>query len=253
MSNRQYDFTLSAVLGSSQRIDATGSKLKVLTSPAGPVGIKIDGGPEIQLMEGQGFNMPPGKTFRDVLVRNLQAVANTGTIFIGEEGFEDSRVTGNVKVIDQAVDKTAGGNQFAGSITKPAVAGAWGLIGVKANTKRVAVKRIVVASDTAGTLGLWFATGAPTVNPGGAASWQNKMSNGAASDCQKVTGESAGAPTAGELPGGVNWLNIQVSANVPSEIPITTPIVLAAGAVLIVGGWAVNRQLQVVMDLEEFA
>ncbi len=178
------------------------------------------------------------------------ATAQTVELFLTNTRGGTRRQPGNVRVIDQSADKTAAGAQFIGSASKPAAAAAWGLAGIQANTKRVAVKRIVMASDVAGTMGLWLATGAPTVNPSVSA-WQNKLTSGAASDAKKVLGESAGVPTNVELPGNVNFLNAQVSASAPYEVPMTTPIVLMPGQALVVGGWVVNRQVQTIIDFEE--
>lgn len=71
MTNRVYDFTLAAVIGASQRMDVSGGYFKVLTAPGGSIGVKLDGGPEIQLMAGQGLRLPDGQSFRDVIVKNL--------------------------------------------------------------------------------------------------------------------------------------------------------------------------------------
>jgi hypothetical protein len=118
MTNRVYDFTLAAVLGASQRFDVSGAYVKVLSAPGGNIGVKLDGGQEIALLEGQGFRLAPGSSFRDVTIRNLQAASNVGTIFIGDSGFEDSRIAGVVQVIDTERRKVIDNNAFRASMSQ---------------------------------------------------------------------------------------------------------------------------------------
>ena len=103
MTNRAYDFNLAS--GLSTRLDVSGSYLKLLSASAGAVGIKVDGGSEILLKPGQGYRVLAQKdgqinSFRDVTVRNLQSSTNAGSIYIGTAGFEDSRITGDVTIVD---------------------------------------------------------------------------------------------------------------------------------------------------------
>lgn len=93
MAFADYDFTVPA--NGSQQIPATGSFVRV-RSTSGIIRVSIDSGPGVKLSQGQGFRMPAGKTFRDITVRDVSGAGSTGTIFVGDAGFEDQTLSGNV-------------------------------------------------------------------------------------------------------------------------------------------------------------
>lgn len=145
MTNRIYDATLAASIGASARIDAGGGYFRVLSAPGGPVGVKVDGGAEYQLLEGQGFRLVDGARFRDVTLRNLQAVAQTVQVFIGDATFEDGRVTGNVSVIDTNRQTTLNQRAFIGKQDANPGAAQFGVVQLAnspANTRRVIVETL---------------------------------------------------------------------------------------------------------------
>ena len=95
-----YDFTIAA--GASQRFPVIGNKAKIISaSAATPLKIRLDSGDAYSCLEGQGAVLPDGKYFSEVTVSNPGAAAQTGFIFIGDAAFEDTRITGDVRVIDQ--------------------------------------------------------------------------------------------------------------------------------------------------------
>lgn len=252
MTNRVYDFTLAAVIGASQRMDVSGGYFKVLTAPGGSIGVKLDGGPEIQLMAGQGLRLPDGQSFRDVIVKNLQAVANAGTVFIGDQRFEDTRITGSVYVIDQGADKTAGGNQFFVSQSSSSALGGM-ILSIKATAKKVFIKRLMIGTDTAGALEYGIATGAPTSNAAAGVTPLNKLFfGGNAADASLATGTCAAIPvTAGEMPGKALIGFLSFSANQLLELPLTTPLELTPGKYFYVASGAANRSAVLIADFEE--
>ena len=83
MSSNSYDFTLGAAVGASQLLNVTGSRLSLISASGGMVEVTTDNGKKYKLLEGQGFAFPAGKTFNWVSIRNTQAAANLGTVFIG--------------------------------------------------------------------------------------------------------------------------------------------------------------------------
>jgi hypothetical protein len=255
MTNRVYDFTLAAVLGATQRFDVSGAKVYVTSAPGGNIGVKMDSGPEIALLEGQGFSLPPGNTFRDVTIRNLQAVANAGSIFIGEAGFEDRRISGNVRVIDQSADKTTSGNQFLQSVSQVAT-GAQGsfvyMMGNGGGGKRVVVKRISVQSLTAGEVLIMFGSDAGTIADA-ATPLNSKLIGGAQSGSARINAVAVAAatPSGAELTGATNWVRVQVPAATTVAVPLETPIILAGQQVIGVSAEALNRQLGAIFDIEE--
>jgi hypothetical protein len=255
MTNRVYDFTLGAVLGATQRLDVAGGYAYVISAPGGNIGVKLDGGAEIALLEGQGFRLPPDKTFRDVTIRNLQAVANAGSIFIGEAGFEDRRISGNVRVIDQAFDKTLSGNQFWQSATCAASAGLGSCIYLQGNGgggKRVAVKRLSVQSPAAGNVLVMFASSHGSV-AAAATVLNSKVIGGSASGSARMNSVNVAAatPSAVEFTGVAGWCRVEVPAATSIAVPLDTPIILSGNQALVISAEALNRQVGAIFDLEE--
>lgn len=257
MTNRVYDFTLAAVAGSSQRFDVRGAFIKVLSAPSGRIAVRIDGGPELMLYEGQGWRMPDGVEFRDVLLRNPQALANAGEIFIGDSRFEDSRISGNVRIIDQSADKTLAGNQFLQSASQAALAGQGSVVYVGANGgggRNVVIKRLSVQSAVAGSVLLVYATSVGTLGAP-AQSLASKLLGGAASGSARLAAANVAAatPSVAELPGVTGVVRIYVPANQSTLLPMDTPIVLSGARVLGISAEALNRDVSAIFDIEELA
>lgn len=99
MSSNVYDFTLAAAVGATQRIDVMGSKALLRVASGGEVEIRTDTGKIYRCNEGQGLDMGL-ETFNFLTLRNLQAVANSGLLSIGDSGWIDNRITGSVAIID---------------------------------------------------------------------------------------------------------------------------------------------------------
>jgi hypothetical protein len=176
----------------------------------------------------------------------------TGTLRLGVGSVESARLVGNVRVIDQAVDKTRAGSQFIGNISSAANVGNVSVCGIVPKAGTVAVKRLTVSSATAGLVSLYRATGQGTANPDYPNAITNKLVGGTGSVSRVTTGiTSAALPAAGEAPGAVFWMSMYIPANLPVEVPITSPILLAGSNVLIVSGVAANRDVLAVFDFEE--
>jgi hypothetical protein len=154
MTNKVYDFTLAATLGATQRFDVGGAYIKVTSAPGGNIGVKLDSGQEIALLEGQGLRLPEGATFRDVTIRNLQAVANVGKIFIGDAGFEDTRITGIVSITDTGRLRTIADEAFIGTIGIPGTVAEFGHLQIwnPSATKRALVKQLTYSAAVAGAM-----------------------------------------------------------------------------------------------------
>ena len=117
MASKNYDFNLAAALNASQRFDVRGNYCK-LTAATGAVIVRADTGEEWALLAGQGFRVPDGAPFRALTIRNATAAANTGTLFIGDSSFEDSRITGSVFIIDSSREKVLAGTTFIGCMSQ---------------------------------------------------------------------------------------------------------------------------------------
>lgn len=247
-----YDATINP--GSAAYLGVTGSYVKILAAPAGAVQIKLDGGEGYALLEGQGFRLPDGATwFRDVQVKNLAAIAQLVQVFIGDSRFEDTRITGNVKVIDQGADKTSSGGQFLGITQKTAPAANCSINGMFAGSKPLYVKRLLFQAGVATAVRFYTSTGVPTLNPNGGVALINKSLGGAAATAQRWTAESViDPPTAIELPGisAIGLMRAPVNY-VPVELPLTTPIKIPAGTGYFLVATTGSVELEVVMDCEE--
>lgn len=252
MTNRVYDFTLGAVLGASQRFDVGGAYIKILSAPGGSVGVKLDSGPVIALLAGQGVRLPEGTSFRDVTLSNLQAVANAGTLFIGDAGFEDSRVVGDVSIIDNSAAKTRLATQFWGTAAKAAVAAQFASVNLQPSGGVVALKALAISSSTAQLVQIGRTTSAGTTNPLGGSGPANKyFANAAAIIGRTSSGFCAAAtPTGAELPGFVSFGNFNVPAGQLVSLPLTTPMVLEGANGLYVLAQTANTDLSALFDLE---
>lgn len=251
MASRIYDFTLGASVGATQRLDVMAARVKIISSVYA-VEVRTDTGDVYSLLAGQGFSLPAGQTFREVVLRNTVAIAQAGVVFIGDESFEDSRVTGDVTVIDASASKTNLGKQFFASDANNANAVAYCLICLNANGARAAVKRLLIYSSVAGTVTMGSYTSAGTATPL-AGSLVNMLFGGAASTVKSGASITAAAtPTAGEVPGYLQFLRVYVQANQTLEINLQdAPFVISGTVGLAILGQALNRDLGVGFRVEE--
>ena len=158
----------------------------------------------------------------------------TGTVRLGAGKVGSSRLTGNVRVIDNSADLTTANGQFFASIAKTASALQFAIAGIRANgasSKIVYVRRMTVASSAAGLVTIFSCTGDPTLDPTGVASiGRNQNLSAAGSQCRGISGQAlAAAPTAGELPGATSFATVVVPANTPIEFVLSRPIRMAPG------------------------
>lgn len=228
MTNRVYDVTLAAAVGASQRIDAGGALIKVLTCSFGAIGVKLDSGPEIILRPGQGVRMLPGEAFRDVIVRNTEAVAKSATVFIGDSRFEDSTVSGVVEVMDGGRSRTLANQAFLGYVGAPAGGGAVPcaqLLNPAASGKRLLVKAMRMSTTAAGTLSITRHAAALAQGPYDPA---NKRLGGATSSARMYRDLAlAAAP-------GTTIEAMSIGANAVVPIVLQEPIVIEEAQGLVV-------------------
>jgi hypothetical protein len=180
------------------------------------------------------------------------AVAQTIELLITNGRGGTRRQPGNVKVIDQGIDKTRAGNQFVGAPALNGVAAVFSIVSVYPAAKIAAIKRLLVSCATAGTIYIGTGTGAPTTNPVAQGGMRNKLIGGAVSDMQRALGTCAAQPpTVGEVPGYSGLFTMPVPANSYVEIPLTTPIVIGPGQYLVIVGAAINSNVSALIDWEE--
>lgn len=253
MSSRTYDFTLGAAVGAAQRFDVMGSRFRIMDADY-PLSVKTDAGDQYVIQAGQGFTMPEGKRFREIYIANTVALANGGTLLIGDSQLDDARITGEVYVIDQSYAKTMAGLQYFQGVQQAAVVGQGSLVHMRlGGARKAAVRLITIMSTVAGPIQLGTGVGGGTLVAGGGPA-NSKLLVGMQSSALVTATPMAGtAPTVGEVAGAAAIAQWAVSANVPVPIEFATPLVLTGSVVLWVGSMAMNRDLQVVFDFEEFA
>ena len=248
-----YDVTLAP--GVSGKIPAVGVRAKVLSAPQGAVSVRLDGGEAFSLMEGQGVKKIDGKDFSFVEVRNLASTAQTVIVFIGDDSFEDSRVTGVVRIIDSSADKTLAGNQFLQSNTLAGTVGAGSVIALhpNASAKRITVRSLFLQSGVAGTILLAWGTGGGTLALGtGGVQLKSKLLNATGSESRSTSGVPAAAsPVVGEVTGLTSIARFYVPALDTRQIKFDNPIIVTGTNILVVSAEALNRDLSVVWDVEE--
>ena len=247
-----YDFTIAP--GAAQRFSVIGNKAKLIsTSSAFPIGIRLDGGDKYACLEGQGPSMQAGKEFGDVTLSNSNAVAMSGFLFIGDDRFEDTRITGNVRVIDQGADKTLLGFQFWQQLAISAAVGAGSIIYMTAGTgpKRISIKAMSVQSTIAGAISIGYAMGGGTLIGAGAA-MNSKIVNGGGGQARVGGANCAAAqPSNAEVNGFGLVGAAYVAANTSAQVILTTPMILQGANVIVISAAALNRDVSVLFDFEE--
>lgn len=143
-----YDFNLAA--NQSVELLVEGGFYK-LTAASGNVKVTREGGSSINpLLPGQGERL----TFKRLTIQDTSGEANTVSILVADESFVDTRIYGNVQVIDGGRLLTMTDAAYvATSTTNPSVGNyamhqLWNPAG---NTKWAAVSRVIVSNSGANT------------------------------------------------------------------------------------------------------
>lgn len=241
--------------GTGRQIDIAARFFRYESGDAGGQALEIrvnaDGQDLGTYLPGDAVRLPAGVPEATRWVFTPVSSALAATVRLGRAEVESARLVGSVNVIDGNARKTQSGNQFYATLTKAAIAGKVSLVGLQAVTKSLAVKRLALYSAAGGNCGVWQATGAPTDVPS-SATLLNKLNITAGSDGRRVSGEATTTTPSGvELPGGSRMFFSLLAPGVWFELPLTTPIVLTPGRLLIVAGAAVNVDLTYNADCEE--
>ncbi len=248
MASRIYDFSLGAAVGAAQRMDVMASRVKLLTS-AYAVQVRTEAGDMYTLLPGQGFTLPAGQKFREVVLSNTAALANAGTIFIGDETFEDSRITGTVDTIDSGKTRTLAGQAFMGRAVLGAGAGMYGALQLwnpAGSVKRVVIEAVSMSCTVAGNIVLTMVS----VAQSNAAFGKSKLGGGADSTgvIQTATNASLGVlnPAGKDLSWTANLANATYSYS------FREPVVLTAGyGLMVVSDQNASAVLQAMFEFFE--
>lgn len=255
MTMRDYKVSLAAAVNASARIDAGGTYFKILSAPAGPVGVKLDGGAEIRLNEGQGFDLSLARladpnapaSFRDVTLLNKQANAQDVTVFIGAAGFVDTQ-TGVVTVVDGEKAKVLAGRCYRGVITGTGAAGTiiLQLFNPPTSTKNVLVYSVRLGASAADTYGISTNTNQLATVPAAQPFNLDRVrgSDGAAI----LRSDNTGAALT-----GVQQLVVgNTAANTDQEIVFKRPPMLRPGTGIYVAAGTPATTLRVSFEFEEW-
>ena len=168
------------------------------------------------------------------------------------------RIQGNVKVVDQSIDRSLAGTQFFRSGTVAAAAGLGNIIAIHTNgsSKRLAVRSINFQSTIAGSIVLYYGTGGGTspavIFGAGGIPLRNKRLGGADSDSRVSGATVAGvSPTTAEVVGLTPIARIYIPANDTRQFRFENPVIVEGTVSLIVSAEALNRDLSAVYDVEE--
>lgn len=245
MSSQIYDFTLAAAVGATQRLDVVGVAALIRSATGGAVEITTDTGRKYRCDAGQGFTLKGGE-FKFVTLRNLQAVANVGLIYLGDDEYEDRTITGTVNTVDGERLKVIQGVCFRG-IASVAGGGAGGPIAQVWNTsttKNVYVGAVRIGASAADSWSLYSSTTqAPTLIGTGA----NLDRTAAASLATMRSGND------GTAYGGVQNLAIgYIGASSDLLTLLPKPVLLRPGAGLIVQATSLATNLRATFEWEEW-
>lgn len=212
-----------------------------------------------------GTNGQQGPSMRDALsgfysedefqgFEVTSATAQVITLMVTDGKGGSRRQPGVVRVIDESTSKTLAGRQGYVYHRRVANAAKFSMAGI-ITTAPLSIKRLSIFSPTAGLVQIFTGTGAPTDtvsnNPNGL---QNKLiSSGYLAGTARVTALCAAAtPTAGELPGVAYAGALQVPAGVLTSHELTTPILIGAGITFVAVGVAINTEIGIYVDGEEY-
>lgn len=180
------------------------------------------------------------------------ATAQTVEILITDTRGGTRRQPGNVRIIDNSADKTAGGTQFMGSAQIAASAAQGSIVMIRAaGTRAVAVKAITVSSSVTGAVLLCSGV-VGTLVP--ASPMPSKLLRATASSSARIGAFNvAGSlPSVGEVGSQAGIARLQVPANTQTKFELTTPIVLQPGNdVMFINAEALNKDLVGYFDVEE--
>lgn len=213
------------------------------------VRVRADGNDLGLFLPGDYVDLPTYATRWEIVPVTVTA---TGTVRLGVGKVGSSRLTGNVRIIDSASDKTLAGLQFMGTISQAASVGNVSVVGIsKGSSNRFAVKRLILGSSTSGGVHVLTGTGGGTATPS-VGGLPNKFIGQSSSPMNATLGYAVAYPfTGAELPGFAYGTLVQVSAGVPFVLDFVTPLIVSGTFILCVAPAAANRDLQVTFDIEQ--
>jgi hypothetical protein len=246
----EYNFTTGRLIA------ARGNRFRYATSNAASLGLsealvlRANGELLGTYYPGDSIMLPQSVDHWDISA----AGGASGTVQVGHGAIESSRITGNVKIIDNGAELTMAGRQFLAASSQAADAAKCSMVGIRAESVAFAIRSIVATSDLSGALSILPASGTPTdtpVNRGGVTPKVWGQVNDA-----RITRWSALCaatnPTSVELPGKVlnATTTVAVQAGTVREVTLKTPIVVPVGMGLFMVSPFVNCGIVVNWEIE---
>lgn len=220
-----------------------GGFYKVLAA-TGAIKISREGGSAIgPILPGQGER----ENFRRLTIQNLTAGVNTVRILVADESFEDTRIYGEVSVIDGGRSITMANKSFGGYAQQAATVGnfahvqLWNPVG---RTVNIAVSKIIMNSVAGSGVNLrWFGTPLTTLalNP-------NSKKIGVGPNSTAELRNEANAAILGNAANLIAW----IPAIVALQVDFKEPIIIQPGMGLVVANQNVNTYLTASFDFYEF-
>jgi hypothetical protein len=176
-----------------------------------------------------------------------------GVVVIGDGTVRTNRVAGAVSIIETDHMATLAGKQFIGAPSQTANATKIRALGIKASGKAITIRRLMVSSPVAGDVQIAFCQGDPIPAFTNGVGLPNKLA-GSPNLLEALTQrfDSPGA----NLVAGVDYAAVTgvamqyMAANIPSEFPLSRPLVLPDGWSVVVHAGVVNRAITVTVDGE---
>lgn len=238
-----YKFTCTA--NGSDILLVSGGFYKVL-SATGTIKISREGGSAIgPILPGQGER----ENFNRLTILDTTGAANTGYILIADASFEDTRVYGEVGVVDGGLARTMANAGFGGMVELAGSVGNYShlqLFNPVANPRNLVVSRLLISSGSVDPVVLIRAyNGALTTLSGNPNPNSKKIIVGANSTAELRTQVNATL-----LGTGVNNAFYGLSKT-PISIDFKEPMVLTPNTGLLVVNTVVNSHIMATFDFNE--
>lgn len=253
---QQLQFNIAA--GETKRFEFQGAYVEVIDSQAA---INITVYDPVSSAQGNATGVLSG-FFASVPYKGVEvysATAQSITLLLTDGSGGSRRQPGNVKVIDDSASRTMLDQAYSGSFTAGASGAQGSMVTVGAtggNGKRLAIRSMLASSTIAGRIMCYIGSTGGTMAP--AVQLRSKWAQAASQSLSgqaraQAFNQAAAQPSGAEISGLASWFAPYLPANTPTQCAQGgTPIVLETGRILVLSAEALNRDLSVWFDVEEF-
>src|SRR5450830_125153 len=243
----QYDFNLAA--GAAQSFDVVGKFIKYQNG-TGLIRVRMSMGEYVDLLPGQGVFSVDYTRFT---VTDRSNANNIGAILAGDFDFRDSRITGEVAIIDGSKAEVMAGSSFvsnrSGFTGSPGVYNCFQLFNPVASGKNIAINSINITSAIEAD---FYLMGGQIALPGTVQPCWNKNVGANPSVAYSSYAAVAITPIPAELGTPIIFGKITVKASAPAVLTFKKPIVLRQGYGFSAVSLTANNSVGWIFDFEEF-